>query len=103
MARLARADVNMLNYDGFPIHVQVPEATFEAAVYELLRSAPQVMASRLLYHRIPVQHVAPKLDVPRDITGRRLFLFRRSEGENGVWLHLSAEEKVRACATAPLS
>lgn len=37
MARLARGDVNMPSYDGFPIHVQIPEVKFEAAVYELLR------------------------------------------------------------------
>jgi hypothetical protein len=54
VARLARGDVNMPNVDGFPIEVQVPEARFEVAVYELLRSAPNILASRLLYHRIPV-------------------------------------------------
>ena len=51
------------------------------AVYELLRSAPNILASRLLYHRIPVQHVGPRLDLPLDIAGRRLFLFERAEGK----------------------
>jgi hypothetical protein len=75
VARLARADVNMPNYDGFPVHVQVPEVKFEAATYGLLRSVPDILASRLLYHRIPVQHVGPRLDLPQDIAGRRLLLF----------------------------
>jgi len=95
VARLARGDVNMPNYDGFPIHVQVPEAKFEVAVYELLRSEPNTLASRLLYHRIPVQHDVPRVDPPNDIAGRRLFLFERAEGENNVWGSLSPGEKVR--------
>ena len=32
---LARGDVNMLNFCGFPIRMQVFEAKFEAAVYKL--------------------------------------------------------------------
>lgn len=95
VARLARGDVNMPNYDGFPIDVQVPEAKFEVAVYELLRSEPNILASRLLYHRIPVQHAGPRLDPPQDIAGRRLFLFERAEGEKGIWPDLNPEEKVR--------
>lgn len=96
MARLARGDVNMPNFDGFPIHVQVLEVKFEAAVYELLRSEPNILASRLLYYRIPVQHVSLRLDPPQDIAGRRLFLFEKAEGENNVWRDLSPEQKVRA-------
>jgi hypothetical protein len=96
VARLARGDVNMPNYDGFPIQVQVPEVKFEVAVYELLRSEPNILASRLLYHRIPVQHVGLRLDPPQDIAGRRLFLFERAEGENNVSRDLSPEQKVRA-------
>lgn len=80
----------MPDFDGFPIPVQVPEAMFEVAVYELLLSLePQNLASRLLYHRIPMQHVGPRLDLPQDIAGRRLFLFQRAEGENNVWWNLS--------------
>ena len=86
----------MPNYDGFPIQVQVPEMKFEIAVYELLRSEPNILASRLLYHRIPVQHVGPRLNLPLDIVGRRLFLFEKAEGENNVWRVLSSEQKVRA-------
>jgi hypothetical protein len=96
VARLARGDVNMPNFDGFPIHVQVPQVKFEAAAYELLRSEPNILASRLLYHRIPVQHVGPRLDHPQDIAGRRLFLFERAEGEKNVWYNLNPDEKVRA-------
>jgi hypothetical protein len=94
VARLARGDVNVPNYDGFPIHVQVPKAKFEVAVYELLRSEPNILASCLLYYRIPVQHTSPRLDL-QDISGRRLFLFKRAEGENNVWRDLSPDAKVR--------
>jgi hypothetical protein len=49
VSRLARIDVNMPNFDGFPIEVRVPKARFEVAVYELLHSAPNILAARLLY------------------------------------------------------
>ncbi len=96
VARLARGDVNMPNYDGFPIHVQIPEVKFEVALYELLRSESDILASHLIYYRIPVQHVGPRLDLPQDIAGRRLFLFERAEEEKNVWNDLSVEEQVRA-------
>lgn len=89
VARLARDDVNMPDFDGFPIVVQVPEVKFEAEVYELLQSEPGILASRLLYYRVSVQHAGPKLDRPRDIAGRRLLVFQRAEGENDVWGPLS--------------
>lgn len=98
VARLARGDVNMPNFDGFPIEVQVPEARFEVAAYELLRSEPNILASRLLYHRIPVQRIGPRLDVPQDIAGRRLFLFEKAEGENNVWYDLSPGGKASLLA-----
>lgn len=94
MVRLARADVNMPKYDGFAFNVVFSEAKFEAAVYELLRSEPTILASRLLYHRLPVQYNGPKLDLPQDIAGRRLFLFERAEGTNNVWHDLSSEQQV---------
>ncbi|KAI0103754.1 3-hydroxybutyryl-CoA dehydratase [Nemania sp. FL0031] len=99
IARLARGDVNMPNFDGFPIYIQVPEVKFEVAVYELLRSEPNnILASRLLYHRIPVQHVSPRLDRPQNIEGRRLFLFEKAEGENNIWWDLSPEQKASLLA-----
>lgn len=94
VARLARGDVNMPDFDGFPIHVQVLEVKFEVAVYELLRAEPAIMSSRLLYHRIPAQHPDPRLNLPRDISGRRLLVFERAEGENNVWDELDTEGKV---------
>jgi hypothetical protein len=53
VASLARGDVKVPNYAGFPIHVEVPKAKFEVAVYELLRSEPNILASCLLYYRSP--------------------------------------------------
>lgn len=95
MVRLARGDVNMPDFEGFPIHVQVPEVRFEAATYDLLRSAPAIRASRLLHHRIPEQRPpeARKI-IPTDIAGRRMLLFEKSEGVNNVWWDLSPEAKV---------
>ena len=94
VVRLARGDVNMPDFDGFPIDVQVPEARFEVAVYTLLRAEPTIRASRLLYHRLPAQHPGPRDEVPRDIAGRRLFVFERAAGENNQWSGLDAEQKV---------
>lgn len=95
VARLARGDVNMPNYDGFPIHVQVPEVKFEAEVYKLLQSEPEILASRLLYYRAPVEHEGPKLGRPKDIAGRRLLVFQRTEGDNNIWRTLNPAQKVR--------
>ncbi|KAL9024459.1 MAG: hypothetical protein Q9196_006500, partial [Gyalolechia fulgens] len=96
VARLARADVNMPDFDGFPIEKQVPEALFKAAVYRLLRSEPEIRASHLLYHRAPEQNPGPRLTIPRDLNGRRLFVFERAEGRNIVWGDLNADGKVRS-------
>ena len=95
VARMARDDCNMPDFDGCPPHDQIPEVKFEAAAYELLRSEPNILVSRLLYHRSPVQHVGPRLDLPQDIAGRHLFLFEKAEGENNVWHDLTPEQQVR--------
>ncbi|KAL8895229.1 MAG: hypothetical protein Q9207_008252, partial [Kuettlingeria erythrocarpa] len=93
LARLARGDVNMPDFDGFPIEKQVPEALFEAAVYRLLRSEPEIRASHLLYYRAPKQNPGPRLSTPRNLNGRRLFVFERAEGGNNVWDDLNANGK----------
>lgn len=49
-----------------------------------------------------MQHLQPRLDLPEDIAGRRLFTSQRAEGENNVWRDLSPEEKVHAYAISPL-
>ena len=96
VARLSRGDVNMPNFDGFPICSQVSEVKFEVAVYKLLRSEPNILVSRLLYNRIPVEHVGHRLDPPQDIAGRRLFVLEKAEGEKDIWWELKADEQVRA-------
>ncbi|UKZ67459.1 uncharacterized protein TrAtP1_008618 [Trichoderma atroviride] len=93
VARLARGDVNMPGFDGFPIDVQVPEAKFEAEVYKLLLPETNIMVSRLLYHRIPKLYEGTKGERPEDIAGRRLFVFQRSEGENNVWRTLKLDQQ----------
>lgn len=94
VARLARGDVNMPDFDGFPVDEQAEDAAFEAAVYNLLRPVSTIRASRLLHHHIPVLHPGPKLSIPQDLAGRRLFVFERAEGVNNVWDELSATSKV---------
>ena len=94
MARLARGDVNMPDFEGFPIEQQVPEALFEGAVYEMLRSEPAIRVSYLLYYRPPKQSQEPRLAVPTNLTGRRIFVFARAEGVNNVWKDLGADSKV---------
>lgn len=84
MARLARGDVNMPNFCGFPISMQAPEAKFEAAVYKHLRKEPNILVSVLLYHRIPVQRDSPRLDPPQDIAGRLLLVFDKAEGKKNI-------------------
>ncbi|TVY40114.1 hypothetical protein LSUB1_G003599 [Lachnellula subtilissima] len=98
VARLANSDVNMPGFDGFSMERQITEVKFEAVVYDLLRSQPGIMTSRLLHYRVPVQHVGPKLEVPQDIAGRRLFLFERTEGEKNVWKDLSSQHKANLLA-----
>jgi len=75
VARLARGDVNMPKFCGFPIQPQVPEVKFEATNYALLHGRPDILASCLPYHRIPVQHGGPILGILRDITGHRLIFY----------------------------
>ena len=84
----------MPDFDGFPIERQVPEALFEAAVYGLLRPESDIRASHLLYYRAPVKYPCPRLTIPLDLTGRRIFVFERAEGVNNLWEDLSAKSKV---------
>lgn len=84
----------MPDFDGFPIERQAPEALFEAAVYELVRPESDIRASHLLYYRAPVKRPGPRLAIPLDLTGRRIFVFERAEGVKNVWEDLSAKSKV---------
>ena len=84
----------MPDFEGFPIEVQAAEARFEAAIYELLQGKTDIRASHLLYHRIPVQYPGPRLVIPQQLSGRRLFVFERAQGLNNVWETLSSSGKV---------
>ncbi|KAK4229195.1 hypothetical protein QBC38DRAFT_535203 [Podospora fimiseda] len=95
VGRLAQNDVNMPDFDSFPVEVQIPEVQFEMAVYNLLRSDPGILASRLFYGRAPVQYEKLGLQggIPHDISGRRLLVFEKAEGRNNVWEELTDENK----------
>lgn len=97
LARLARGDVNMPDFDGFPVEEQVAEVEFEAETYTLLRSEATILPSRLLYHRIPVLDIGRNKDIPATIKGRRLFVFQKEDGENNVWADLDSRQKVSFC------
>jgi len=84
----------MPDFDGFPIEAQAPEARFETVVYNLLQPETLIRPSRLLYSRVPVQHPGPKITIPQDLSGRRLFVFEKSEGVTNVWMVLSSDYKV---------
>ena len=84
----------MPDYDGFTIDQQVPEVEFEVATYELLRSQPTVLASRLLYHRLPVEYLPPHVEIPKEIAGRRLLVFERADGVTLDWRTPTADQKV---------
>ncbi|KAG5333151.1 hypothetical protein C0989_006196, partial [Termitomyces sp. Mn162] len=93
VARLSRSDVNMPNFVGYPFNMQVTEVEFEAAIYELLCSDPHIMVSRLLAYRAPVQYASPRVNIPEDIVGRRLFLFERAQGDHDIWNELTREDQ----------
>ena len=99
IVRLARDDVNMPGFDCWPIKKQVTDVLFEAAVYDLLRPEPATKVSRLLYYRAPVRYPDPRLTVPHDLRGRRLFVFDKTEGVNNVWYDLSVTSQV--CGFCP--
>lgn len=79
----------MPDFDGLTIEIQAEEACFEVAVYNFLRWETEILASCLLYSCVPVQYQGPKLVIPRDLSGRQLFVFESSEGENDVWTDLT--------------
>ncbi|KAL7939754.1 3-hydroxybutyryl-CoA dehydratase [Trichoderma chlorosporum] len=93
LARLARSDVNMPNYDGYLVQNQICDVQYEAALNEISRSFTDLKISKLLYWRLPVQHTGLKQDHPKDILGRRLQVFERAEGEKEVWRGLSISEQ----------
>jgi hypothetical protein len=94
VARLARGDVNMPDYDGPPIERQVDGLNWEVAVADLLLTVAATRPCRLLYHRAPVLHPGPNLELPKDISGRSLLVFEEAEGRAGLWGMLTPTEKV---------
>jgi hypothetical protein len=74
----------MPNFNGALIYKQIPKVKFKIAVYELLRLESNILASHLLYHHIPAQYVNPSFNLPWDLIGRHLFLFKRAEGEKEI-------------------
>ncbi|KAH6681857.1 hypothetical protein B0J14DRAFT_623643 [Halenospora varia] len=61
----------------------------DSAVHELLAGDEDILASNLLYHRLPVEYGDPRIEPPRDLAGRGLFVFEKVEGATGTWHYLS--------------
>lgn len=74
LARLACDDANTPGFDGFAVEWQVSDVTFEADTYQLLLEEPDLMTSRLLYYRAPVQYSGLRTNTPLDLSGRRLLI-----------------------------
>jgi hypothetical protein len=81
--------------ENLPAKVVDIPLMFEVAAYKLLDSERDIMVSRLLYHRAPVQDPGPRLKIPEGIHGRRLLVFEMAAGENNVWSELCPHSKVR--------
>lgn len=94
MARCANADVNMPQYDGFTIHWLHQQLELEAAIYALLEDERLIPTPKLLYHRHSQKAEVPSLEVPIDISGRRLMIFEMSRGTKIGWRGLSEDQKV---------
>jgi hypothetical protein len=84
----------MPDFDGFKVESPANEVRFEAAVYSLLKGNLDILASRLLYFRVPVEHPGTKTAPPVDLSGRRLFVFEKAEGTTNEWQDLDAGAKV---------
>ena len=94
VARLAKVDVNMPNYGGFPLEKLVAKVEFEVAVSPFLREEPMIKASVLIYHRSPVLLPNPSQLKPKNILRRKLQLYIRATGENNIWCELKHDNKV---------
>ncbi|KAK5996713.1 hypothetical protein PT974_02053 [Cladobotryum mycophilum] len=99
VVRLARGDINMPRFGGRRLQIQVNEVKFEAAVYALLRQEPSILASRLLYHHVPVEK-SIRTSPPPDISGRRLFVFERADVKDNIWRDISPHGKITLLAQA---
>ncbi|KAJ7074471.1 hypothetical protein C8F01DRAFT_25482 [Mycena amicta] len=93
LARIARLDVNWLNYEDAGrlddlVNQQIVDVEFEAAVYRLLAQHCEVLAANLLFCRAPQYRRSsgrePSMP-PQDVQGRALFVFEKTEGLNNVW------------------
>ncbi|KIK54785.1 hypothetical protein GYMLUDRAFT_264487 [Collybiopsis luxurians FD-317 M1] len=81
IARVARGDVNVLNFDSRPFEMQCQDVQFESETYSLLRSEPACFR-------------------PVDIKGRRLLLFEKSRGQTNVWWDLHSDQQAASSRAA---
>lgn len=90
--------MNVPNYDGFAETWLHNLVEFEAAVYHLLEDTVGIPTSRLLYFRHAQESQAPKTELPKDISGRRLMIFEMSKDNKPLWRVLSKHQKVGVIA-----
>lgn len=103
LARLSRSDLNNPQCHPCAMKQQIKHDHFELATYSVLVTLGSPFSCKPLYHRDPIRK--PRLfsfaNSP-DISGRRLFIFAKAEGEHlhyGRWRALEDEQKV---CTLPL-
>lgn len=95
IARMAKADVNMPRYDGWPIDWLHKQLEVEANIYKLLMKFKKIPSPDLLYFRRCEQQYGSRGEPPKDVIGRQLMIFDMAEGHCGVWRELSNHQKVR--------
>lgn len=95
LARLGHSDINKPDRDSYPRHIELSDANYEAALYEiLLPESAEIKIAPLLYNRVPQVVSGPPTQDPTDILGRRFCVFEAPEGFPNAWHELDADDKV---------
>lgn len=88
----------MPHFAGFSLERQLSDHDFEAAIYDLLRNDQQIRPAKLKYARSPRQHTESTQSAPSDLSGRRMFVFQKVEGDTNVFASLSTAQQLIAIA-----
>lgn len=84
----------MPGYDGFTLAWLHRQLELEAAIYNLLDGLSGIPTSKLLYYRHSEKAENISIDLPKDISGRRLMIFEMRKDSNIDWRGLDYAQKV---------